>query len=319
MIVIISLLLILSFIILVIGLVSPKIIRMKSRKRVLAYGIPAIFILFILGLVTAPELSPEQKAEIEQRKAEKEQAAIAKQEEKEKQKIADKKKAVAENKEKEEKNSEKEKESIPSNDKKKEKKKEKQDDNPKKQDNKKKDTDVAADKLDKKETPKENLSNAKGADSISTLLKKDYDQIENVLLENEIAIVVYSNGSFWSETSAFKDFAIDSTSIMKELKGNKNINGIGFVQMMDMTDKKGNESVERTMITYFDKDNYDDINFKNFTGQVYTEPSRFYEVSNGYWMHPSVYQNIKDKALNGLPFVPGDTSKGFETVSNVTN
>lgn len=72
LIVIISLLLILFFALLVIGLINPKIITMNSRKRVLVYGVPVVFALFISGLIVAPESAPVQRAQTEQKKLEKE-------------------------------------------------------------------------------------------------------------------------------------------------------------------------------------------------------------------------------------------------------
>lgn len=68
---------------LLIGLIKPKIIKLNSRKKVLIYGLPIIFVLFISGLIVAPELTPEQRADIEQKKREKEQASIAKSQEEE--------------------------------------------------------------------------------------------------------------------------------------------------------------------------------------------------------------------------------------------
>ncbi|RFA37069.1 hypothetical protein CAI16_03075 [Virgibacillus dokdonensis] len=273
--------------------------------------------VFIISGIFMPELTPEQKAKVEERKEEKELAAAKlksekeEQEKQERQELEQKEKADQERKEE---------------DKKKEKKIAEQENMKKEQQETKEEEEklttpknaVKENIKNEKSKAKINLSNAKDAKSINELLKKDHDRIDNVLLENNIAIVIYAEGSFWSETSAFKDFAIDSTSIMRELKNNKNLKGIGFVQMMSMTDQKGNESIERTIITHFNKENYDEINFKNFVNQIYADSSNFYKVSNGYWMHPSIYQNIEEKTLNGLPFVPAESSKGFKMVSDIT-
>jgi len=292
--------------------------------------IASSLVVFIVSGIFMPELTSEQKARVEERRQEKELAAADKlesekeekeeqerqeQEQKEKEEQVQKKKEDEERKEKEEAIKKKEKEKAEQENRKKEQqeaKKEKE--NPTAPKN-------SVEENNKNEKRKEeiNLINAKDAKSINGLLKKDHDQIDKVLLEDDIAIVIYSDRTFWSETSAFKDFSIDSTSIMRELKENNNINGIGFVQMMSMTDQKGNESMERTIITHFDKKNYDEINFNNFVNQVYADSSNFYKISNGYWMHPSIYQNIDEKTLNGLPFVPAESSKGFEIVSDVTN
>ena len=64
---------------LLVGLVSPqRAIRwgdesQKTRKRVMAYGIGAAVVSMVLAGIVAPPLTPEQKAIIEQKKAEKQQ------------------------------------------------------------------------------------------------------------------------------------------------------------------------------------------------------------------------------------------------------
>jgi chemotaxis protein histidine kinase CheA len=273
--------------------------------------------VFITTIILTPEPTPEQKARMEERKQEREIAAAEKSEAEEKEK-EQKMKEKQERKEKEEQEGKEKAQKEKAEQEKQEK--EQQETKEKENEEKPTESEVVTAKVNKEKTPKDeiNLTNATDAKSIDKLLKKNHDKIEQVLLEDSIAIIVYSDGSFWSETSAFKDFAIESTSIMREVKDNNNLNGIGFVQMMSMVDQKGNESTERTIIAYFDKENYDEINFKNFVNQTYADSSNFYKVSNGYWMHPSIYQNVDEKALNGLPFVPSENSKGFETVSNIT-
>lgn len=281
-------------IILILFVVRVLLKKGPSYKKLLLSLLTSIAVFIVSGIFL-PEPSPEEKA---QQKEQKEEIAVAK---------SDSRKEVEDDK----------RDDIKRGDEKTkdEQKKPKQTKN----DSKKKVADK--DKQNEANQNEEDVNLTKSTDSntIAGLLKEKFNNVDKVLIEENIAVVVLSDDIIWSETALFKDFAIDSTSIMRELKHNNNLKGVGFVQLLPLTDQKGNESLERVMIAYFDKENYDEINFKNFVNQIYADSSNFYKVSNGYWMHPSIYQNIDEKTLNGLPFVPSESSKGFETVSNITD
>lgn len=171
---------------------------------------------------------------------------------------------------------------------------------------------------EKEEEEKIDLSNETDADIIAKQLQKIHDNVSKVTIEDGMAIIVYYDEFVWSETSLFEDFAIDSITIMKELKDNNNFKGIGFIQKHKMIDQKGNESVDTVIISYFDKENYDEINFENIPSMIYADFSNFYKISNGYWIHPAIYQNVKESTLNGLSFIPAETSKGFDKLVDLS-
>lgn len=339
----------LAFIFFLILLIVKLVFKKGMALNKILTVVGASIIIMILSLVFAPELTEEQKARIaernEQRELEKqekeEQKALEKkkkeeekkeeelerekeeeQKEEEKQKALEREKKEAEKKgekpetEKEEEKQEKSKTEKEQEDKRKDKtenKQEQPEDKSKESEEEEKEDVKSA---EQKSNKKVNFSNAKKPEDFSKLLKEKNDDIESVAIKDEIAVITYRETVSWSETSAFKDFAIDSTSIMRELEDNNEISGIGFAKRMTMIDKEGNESVDDAIIAYYDKENYDDINFENFVNQVYADSSNFYKVSNGYWFHPGVYQSIDSDALNGLPFTATDTSEGFETFHN---
>lgn len=294
-----------AFLFFIISLPVKLIFKKGMEVKKMLIGMGAAIALMFLALIFAPDLTPEEKAALAEKK---EQRELAKQEEQERK---DKEKAK-EQKEKEEREK-----------KEKEKKVQKEEDQQK--------TDSSEQKIEKKDTKEEKkepkkekkkkitFENAKDSKSLTDLLIEVNDLVEKVELEDNIAIITYSEYTTWSETSAYKDFAKDSSYIMNKLQDNDNIDGIGFVQMMEMMDEKGNESVKETIVTYYEKDNYDEINFGNFTGNLYLDASNFYKISDGYWIHPGIFMNVKDDALNGLPFTADNISDGFDTVFNSTN
>lgn len=264
MIVIISLLLILSFIVFAIGLIKPKIIKLKSRKKVLAYGIPILFVLFISGLISAPELTPEQKA---QREKEKELAAAAELEEKEKESEQQEVDQPPEKDEQPETNKQEVKKSEPQ-------KTESKDDSDSKGDS---DSEVLStetknpDKPTEKEPPKKEESVIdKSQETIYEFFKFGDDEMDETIIdiefeENEKSLSVIVKGKDgWSEKSIGAGFYEDSTAVYRELSKDKRIDEAWITITFPMKDEYGNVSDEEVMGTWMSRETMDKIDWEKF-------------------------------------------------------
>lgn len=264
MMVIFDVLFILSAILAVIVIIMMAI-RLIFKKGI-SYKKGSVFIVssivvFIISGILMPDLTPEQKAQVEQRKLEKEQSKIEKQESK------DKKEKEQQQEDKEDKVEPKKKENNAA-------------DSSKKDKPKKKDPESTA-AINTTDDKKEDKSNKKSNDKEQTVVEKSRktvydifefadDPIDETITDiefdksNKSLSVTVKGKDGWSEKSMGAGFYEDSTSVYRELAKDERIDEVWLTIVFPMKDEYGKVNDEEVMATWMSRETMNKIDWKKF-------------------------------------------------------
>lgn len=154
--------------------------------------------------------------------------------------------------------------------------------------------------MEVEETVKENFPSdfEINAPEFKDAVKSVNINIDNVEVnDNKVTITFKEDLLVWDDTSFVKDAATRGISIMEKVFANKQVNEVTIIVPTKMYDNKGNESIENVIEITWNRQLSDEINYANFNDLVWSDPIRFYNVANSYYIHPGVFQNIKDEYL----------------------
>lgn len=268
-----------------------------SFKKVVVL-IASSLVVFIVSGILMPDLTPEQKAKIEDRKQEKELAAAAELEADKKEKTEEERKKEAKDKEEIESQGEtkakevENKEQKEQADQKEELEKKKEVETKEKSETEKKSAAETnkKEKGQKSKTKKEDTVLEKSRETIYEIFKsgddKISDTIENVEFDKSdsslSATVKGKDG--WSEKSIGKKFYEDSTTVYRELSKDKRINEVWITITFPMQDEYGNVKNEEVMGTWMSRETMDKINWKNFNNE------KLLDVVDGKKIYPQFVQ-----------------------------
>lgn len=240
---------------------------MKKTLKWIGIIFAVFFVIGVVGLIfESDEAKEERIAQEEASEAEKEEKAKQKEE---------KKKEKAKQKQEEK------------------KKKENQDADREEKKAKQKEEKEKADKKSK-EKEKERLENRTVEDVIIEEGKAD----ETDLYEGELTID-FEPGTMWSENSLMGVVHDMFENLPISFEDNE-IDSVVNVINVEMTDSKGNEEVKPVITFRYTREDYESLNYENFKTMSLGEEWRILNESDGYFIHPGIRANLKDKYTDNL-------------------
>lgn len=140
------------------------------------------------------------------------------------------------------------------------------------------------------ELTKENVTTA-----IESLVGKDKLTKVDITVENgkNIVDVTYNSGSVWSEKSLVQGNANTATKVYETLFKNSKVDKVWVWTETEMTDAKGNPSVEGVVNVSMTKENAKDINWSNFKDMVALDYNKLYKIADSHFIHPGIAKNLK--------------------------
>lgn len=155
--------------------------------------------------------------------------------------------------------------------------------------------------------PKEEVKKVSVVDSDFTendLLKavksKDKD-VSKVTIDNDLVTITYKkNMTVWDESDLFLQSSKKSAELYKNLFKRNDVSKVKVIFPMTFTDQKGNETSEDAITITLNKENSNEIDYKNFISLLATHPAYMFNNANEYYIYPSIYKSIKSEYVSEL-------------------
>jgi len=151
----------------------------------------------------------------------------------------------------------------------------------------------------KKEEPKIDFSSAElNNDNIkkaaNTILGSKLVSSELIVEEGKnIGDIIYDPGTFWDDKSLVTNNAVTATKLMELLFTNPKVDKIWVWTQTEMTDAKGNKSMDNVVNVCLTKENAKDINWPEFKEMVSLDYNALYNIADSKFIHPGIAKNIK--------------------------
>ncbi|MEG0051200.1 MAG: hypothetical protein RR712_03395 [Terrisporobacter sp.] len=111
--------------------------------------------------------------------------------------------------------------------------------------------------------------------------------------DKNIVDIVYNPGAVFDDKALVKNNAVTATKIMKVLFSNPAVDKVWVWTQTEMTDAKGNKSLDNVVNVCLTKENAAEINWSNFNDMVITDYNALYKIADSNFIHPAIAKNIK--------------------------
>lgn len=117
--------------------------------------------------------------------------------------------------------------------------------------------------------------------------------------DKRILRVTYAMPEAVNEDDAIYRMARDSVKVMEKLFAHPGVSEVGVWAEGTFTDQYGKETINTVARVVWSRATAEKVEWKNFSNMIVTEPKRALLLGEHYWIHPSVYNGLKDRA--GFP------------------
>lgn len=117
--------------------------------------------------------------------------------------------------------------------------------------------------------------------------------------DKRILRVTYAMPEAVNEDDAIYRMARDSVKVMEKLFAHPGVSEVGVWAEGTFTDQYGKETTNTVARVVWSRAMAEKVEWKNFANMIVTEPKRAFLLGEHYWIHPSVYNGLKDRV--GFP------------------
>lgn len=142
---------------------------------------------------------------------------------------------------------------------------------------------------------------SKKEETVVDKIKKS-SNADNVTLENGVLTIEDEVTTFWNETSILKNNVYNMFSEFDKGFADESVNKINVVLSTVMIDQKGNESLDEIIKFEYSREDFEELNFKNFLNMASSQTWRILNESNSYWIHPGIFKNVDDEYKQNLTY-----------------
>jgi len=152
-------------------------------------------------------------------------------------------------------------------------------------------------KEEEKKEEEERLANR----SIDEAIEEDDHNVDDAELsdEGELTLTIDASGSF-SPNSVAETYVYRSFESMNDAFKDEDVDEVEVIIEVPLVDNKGNEEVSPVVKFTYTRDAFDELNYDNFETMAVGEPWRILNESDAYFMHPAIYDEVKQKYRDGL-------------------
>lgn len=175
--------------------------------------------------------------------------------------------------------------------------------------NKKKEQKGSSDKKDKEKkkepkTKKENKQKKeKKNEPIDKKIVKNNSNVDKAKFTSDDVLQIEINpSSVWSENSFVTTYTYHALEAIDEAFKDKKVNKVEVQINTKFTDSKGNESTGQAVRINYDRDTFEELNYKKFKTMAGGQEWRILNESNSYFIHPGIFREIKDKYKENLTY-----------------
>lgn len=155
-----------------------------------------------------------------------------------------------------------------------------------------------SEKKEKEEAKKKEEERLANRD-IDEALEEDNDIVKSAELNDGELTLTYEPGTVWSENSFFNT-VYDSFEIVSDAFKDEGVDSVLTIIKAEMTDEKGNEELEDIINYRYTRADFDELNYDNFKEMALGQQWRILNEADGYFIHPGIRANLKDKYTDNL-------------------
>lgn len=153
----------------------------------------------------------------------------------------------------------------------------------------------------KEEKPKEEFNFSATELNIDNVNKAMENILNDKLVSSDLTVedgknivdIIYNPGTVWDDKALVKNNAVTATEIMEVLFSNPKVDKVWVWTQTEMTDAKGNKSLENVINVCLTKENATEINWSNFSDMVLADYNALYKIADSNFIHPGIAKNIK--------------------------
>lgn len=161
-----------------------------------------------------------------------------------------------------------------------------------------KEKEIETTKMEEEKAKKEENERKKNRTTVE-VIDEDYDKVDDVSLKDGLLTLETNPGTVWSENSLFHA-VYDLFEVMHEAFEDNSIDEIEAEIQIMMVDSKGNESDESVITYVYTRDSFKELNYDKFSEMAFGQQWRILNEADGYFIHPGIYKNLKDKYTDNL-------------------
>lgn len=147
----------------------------------------------------------------------------------------------------------------------------------------------------KEEEEKERKANRTTAEAI----EEDSNNVDEASIDGDELVLKHNPGTVWSENS-FMHTVYDMFKDVKTAFDDEEIKSVLVMIETTMTDEKGNESVDPIITYRYTREDFEELNYDNFSNMAMSEEWRILNEADSYFIHPGIRMNLKDKYIQNL-------------------
>lgn len=152
-------------------------------------------------------------------------------------------------------------------------------------------------KEEKKEKPKKE---PKKELTLEERMEKETNA-DKVTFKDGILELTFNGDASWSENTIVGTHTYSAFESINEGFKDDKVNEVSIIIEATFMDNKGNESKNSALEFIYTRETFEELNYDNFLSLAVGEEWRILNESDVYFIHPGIFNNIKDEYKNNLP------------------